>query len=423
MVSLLPPTRCCHCLSIPHKVLRCSRCSAAVYCNSNCQTQAFPTHKKHCKKIGEALKKLKEEGNGPEMKHFLRYDIPSKGHVSISCEYMNAIIILYEQYHYLGLAEQSKTALELSLSYRLQGLKVLLYQSDTTELYDGIDEFEWDILFNYIALDKVQEAYDFMVFWTYPDYWAVAGRPFTPRQYQNINYFLLWEQKRYIQGDPTRQLHLDQEVFRNIEAPRGLFLAMVLVKAKLLSQIHNFKKKKAQMEQFLVGTDPRLGRDSPILRIKNMDPVMRKITKYVVPAKPNFLSGKVVQDVEDSVAECLVRDLHMVNFIDPHGLYALTGEQSLKAPQFESYGKRAAVAAKLAKPIFNSMDNKEVVVMLAKQVTEYLVPEATKEKIKQISASYRTGVPVCTSRKHGKPDTKKTQLITVNPDGTLTPYN
>ena len=44
---------CLQCLSSVKSLLTCSRCQSAHYCNSDCQRQHWPIHKKNCTPIND----------------------------------------------------------------------------------------------------------------------------------------------------------------------------------------------------------------------------------------------------------------------------------------------------------------------------------------------------------------------------------
>merc|ERR550519_1718452 len=177
MASFLPTWKpalskkniCCHCQKELETFIVCSQCEVTKYCDEECKNNSLETHKPKCDEVKQGMDKFNDMiENDEATKRFLNYDVIEYDEDKID-EYTSGCFTLARNYQQLGFKHNSKTALELSLDFYLKYVKAWCFREELDGLDIDLDSFYFkidvdiDLVFNYIALDQLDEAWNFII--------------------------------------------------------------------------------------------------------------------------------------------------------------------------------------------------------------------------------------------------------------------
>ena len=158
--NLLNEPRCVHCFETPAtKLLRCSRCHVAWYCNTTCQKEHYANHRFLCMEIAKYEKLVLKEAN--KLRSILGdtifetqtgnfWDIPH------ATTYMDVTYALSNWYCIVAHQSGVKEVWEKALFHILEHLRL-----------GAIDQMEarWRAPFLLLSLNRDDDAYAFIRFW------------------------------------------------------------------------------------------------------------------------------------------------------------------------------------------------------------------------------------------------------------------
>jgi len=258
---------CSHCYGFGS--LTCSACKAVRYCSQECQKKGRKIHKMVCnelkiniaatKKAAENLTALRLE-DGKVINVFEKNDddfekVP-KGPI---IEYSKYRLNLIRWYHDCAVGNRSWIAFELAAENALDVL-CLQYQYRIGSDLDALGQCTAAWL---IACNKDEEAYNY------------------------IRYFEL----RLSSPDPIPYLHVeDQDIEENLFLDGNMcvkdMVGIALLKYKrMICLALQLPSQKTKWETFLKGTDPQLGIESEIFKIRTARPVINKLKNMIYSSK------------------------------------------------------------------------------------------------------------------------------------------
>ncbi|XP_066921074.1 uncharacterized protein [Clytia hemisphaerica] len=292
---------------------RCSRCTAVKYCSKECQKDHWVKHKTHCNEIKRRTKILAKEAETLRQFYELEDLLPgSLFKVAIGIfwrlveprNYCKERLGLALKLRSCGMKNNSKLALELSVEHMLD--LIWLCRGDNL----GVRLHIPSIL---CVLGEVQEAYDFLKWWQDRDLISCCYDMKLP--YCNLKGEDMYESLSELKLSNHTDVHWYVDLF--------------LIKYKLIRQL---KLDKASYDAFLLGTDPKLGEDSPVMKLSGVWLALENIKEAIAPGMDKRIQTLAIQLV------ALGKHIDKVNkFIIPGLLNSsvLLGQQT---PQYVAAG-------------------------------------------------------------------------------------
>ncbi len=158
---------CSYCLTTPTtRLLCCSRCHIAWYCDSRCQKAHYKMeHKSLCNDVAKDLKRVEDEarplhntpfGEDPEPQNIFETQVGYFGLVPETHSYLNARRYLVETYIHASFSTEIKDVWEKALFHALGLLRL-----------DMNDPFDIQMIIPFILLhlNRDDDTYDFVCFW------------------------------------------------------------------------------------------------------------------------------------------------------------------------------------------------------------------------------------------------------------------
>ena len=260
--------KCKQCGVTGSHIKRCSQCKIVEYCSKKCQREDFPVHKANCTHLRGLYDKTKSLEKLPSKKDEIR--IASSWEVSYCPqEYFNSRSYYARELIKIGYQDNNTLAYEAALSNFLELLRLCKH---------GDDQFtRYHIPFLLLVLNRLEACYAFVKRWSITN----PGDGHV-RKKQTTEEWLILEGEDILE-DILAAITVGEHV------ERCHLLALILMKIMLMQRIQRATNE--EWNTFLLGTDEISGKDSHVLKIANVIPVIDKIHGYL---KAN--SGLEVQE-------------------------------------------------------------------------------------------------------------------------------
>ena len=244
----------------------CSRCRIIYYCSKKCQKEAFTFHKDSCKNVKKSYDKMKQLEEPLHNCYGEDLFETSVGHfwgLLGPRDYCRARFAYAKVLIQAGIDEDNVYAYEDGLTNYLELLR--LSHSDN----QGIRSY---VPFVLLVLNRLEDCYGFIKWWATIDPHGMYDWGDAP-DISEGEWAYLSNQNIY------EDLLADRRVSKADDVASAHILALVLMKILLIKKVEK-KLTKTRMA-FLMGTDERYGKDSPVMKIANNFPVIDLILSYV----------------------------------------------------------------------------------------------------------------------------------------------
>lgn len=244
----------------------CSRCRVMYYCNQKCQKQAFKYHKDSCKAIKSAYDQMKRLERPLHRCYGEDLFVTSVGHfwgLVNPRDYCRARFMYAEILIQAGIDEDNNYAYEEALANYLELMR--LSHGDN----QGVRSHTPFVL---LILKRLEDCYGFIKWWATidPDGRYDWGEP----------HHIAEGQWAYLSNQNIfEDLFLDQRIKDREQVESSHLLALVLLKILLIKRIEK-ELTKTRMA-FLMGTDERFGKHSPVFKISNNFFIIDLILSFV----------------------------------------------------------------------------------------------------------------------------------------------
>ena len=293
----------------------CSKCNAVKYCSRECQKDHWKNHKSYCNEIKKLIKKVEKEAKPlreyEECGRVRNLFEDSVGHFWGLLDPRNYCRVRYDLCFALlkcAMNNNSKLALELSLEHMLD--LACLNRTDNI----GIRFFIPGVL---CALDEMQEAYDFLKWWLVGDHGALYDWRNVQPPYWNLK-----------DEDIFEDLSMVLPVKRFVMLDVHFLVSLFFLKYKVMMKL---EEEKSSYGTFLLGTNPRVGGDSPIRKLRGVAVVLQAIKHFVSP------NSNKKNKMKDQLEELVKRVDKGNKYLIP-GLLNSAPLLIQKAPDFTSSG-------------------------------------------------------------------------------------
>ncbi|GAX21869.1 hypothetical protein FisN_30Hu070 [Fistulifera solaris] len=151
---------CLHCFKTPDtKLVKCSRCQIAWYCNETCQKEHFPKHRDFCKHVSEChikVQLMKEYLRSEPQESVFETDIGNFWGREDTIPFMQSTFMLASWYFVAAHESDIREVLEKALFVLLEHLRLGV-----------LDEREarWRAPFFLLSLNRDDDAYSFIRYW------------------------------------------------------------------------------------------------------------------------------------------------------------------------------------------------------------------------------------------------------------------
>ena len=344
----LPENVCFQCNSTVAKLLVCDKCDCVAYCSAECRKKDFRKHKKTCFQIHKLLKKIVIES-----KEDIRELIFGFEHLDLSLNYGSAKQFkiwtdeVYSSSYYISM--QLRQLCEKRLS-RLTVEQLLYWKMKEIKHshYDGVNDYNFyrrrsitEISFILVgmncltALGRYQKALDFVSHWRRKE--ALDSEEEVERP---IQHYKNWVNGEYDKENITKKFDLFRFVTGEGSDVTELSIGynLVIIKLYVIAVMKNHLSKRKSFLAFMQGTNPRLGEDSPVMKIACMSPAVRLIANHCgVSSNPLGVASNTIS--ASSLAqnklhlESLLTKLHALN---PYAIFSMSGEYSLRKLDFQT---------------------------------------------------------------------------------------
>ena len=235
----------------------------------------------------------------------------------------------------------SRFSVEQLLSWTLEEQKAWLFYGVTDHLYGMVGTRNMTepryirIVMNcFIALGSYQKALDFVFHW----------RRIEPLKIKRkldgmlINHYKKWTDGNYEKQNMAKDFDFLVRTEESGEEELNISYNLVIIKLYLIAVMSDHLAKRERFLAFMLGTHPRLGCNSNVMRIACLSPAVRLLAKYCgISSNPLGIPSSNISDISlaqnKSYLESLLRKVQSLN---PHAIFSLIGDYSLRKLDFQS---------------------------------------------------------------------------------------
>ena len=315
---------CSNCSKIANE--RCSRCTAVKYCSKKCQKEHWSSHKSYCNQIKKHMRSVTVEAEA--LKQYEDWDGETVDLFEESVgnfwglvdprDYCRARHGLDLALHKCGMKNNSKLALELSIEHMLD--LVWLNRGDNLGVRVLIPSI-------YCMVDRIQEAYDFLKWWTIcskdGNYdWGDINLPYCNLKDENM-----YEELSALKLHEFTQVHW--------------LVSLFLIKYKLMVKL---LAERELYDSFLMGTHTRVGNDSPVQKLRGVSVVLQTIEDYAMSQRGKYVSVlkgqlielcKIIDKANKFVIPALLNPTPLLDQIPPRYMARETQDEAYAVVDWE----------------------------------------------------------------------------------------
>jgi len=356
----LPANVCVCCKNKRHSVLLCDKCLGVAYCGISCQNKDLKKHRKACRQIEMHIMNVYEHPDDVNklklgfhnMDLTLEYSADEHFNGWLIFVYLEAASCLAWQYNFMCKKRMHSWTVKQLLKWKIEELKAFVFEGYThhaSGFKSMSDPEDIPLVMNCLtALGRYQEALDCAGHWRKVDLLMMEPE----RDKLLVKHFRKWVVGDYEKEDITQEFDLQTFVGSNserssVELSIAMSYCLVIIKLYVIAEMENHLSKRERFLTFMQGTHPRLGSHSNVIRIAGMTPAVRLISKYC-DISTNPLNIPSIQISPSSLSlnqSHLTSLLEQIHSLNPHALFSMTGDYSLRKLDFQSEDQFLAIPA------------------------------------------------------------------------------
>ena len=345
----LPAAVCIYCNTQAVSLLVCAQCEMVGYCSTGCMRKYDRKHRGRCKLIAKMRKQteeISEDMTNLKTGYYaldLDLDYGSSSQFYTWVEDVHREAVCQIEYHLEEICKKRlhRLTVEKLLRWRMCDLKAFVFDGTTDFNYKkvgcrGMTEpiYIQECMNNFCALGRFQAALDWVSHWRRKELLEMKGGEIL------VKHFKRWVDGDYVREDITEKFDFLRFICNEGSHVEELNISynLVIIKLFVIANMKNHLHKRERFLAFMLGTHPRLGSDSQVMMLAGMTPAVRLIAKYCdISCNPLGIQSSTISasslDQNLSQLDELLRKIHYTN---PHALFSMIGDYSLRKLDFHS---------------------------------------------------------------------------------------